>query len=182
MISFITMVDGYVLQSLYALRDPSAVTAFIWVSTLADAITIGGLALALTLWLVLRRKFALAQGVVLSVVASAIAAELFKVIFARARPPMSFWAYTETGYSFPSAHATLAMAFYGFLAFMIWQSDLKPVWRRAAVAVAVAVILLIGFSRLYLGVHYLSDVLGGYVLGAVCLWLAIKTTTMLRSR
>jgi undecaprenyl-diphosphatase len=76
----------------------------------------------------------------------------------------------------------MSLAFYGFLAFIAWRSDIRAVWRVAAIASACLFILLIGFLRLYLGVHYLSDVIAGYAFGAACLWLAIKMTTMLEWR
>ncbi len=182
MIALLSSIDMHVLQTLFAVRDTNTVFAFIWVSELGEWYTIGGLAVALALWLGLRKKFALAQGVLLSVATSAIGALLVKMVVARARPPQSFWAFAETGYSFPSAHATLAVAFYGFLVFMVLQSDWSMARKRVKVALLGLLILAIGFSRLYLGVHYLSDVLGGYLLGAVCLWLGIKSVRILQNR
>ena len=171
-----------VLGALYALREPTWVMAAIWVSELGEWYTIGGLAVALALWLVLKEKFALAQGVLLTVVTSGIATLIIKDVVARPRPPEQYWAYTETWYSFPSAHASMSLAFFGFLAYLTWHSGASRAWRIASIVVAVVLVLIIGFSRLYLGVHYFSDVLGGYLLGAACLWLAIWTTRTLQRR
>lgn len=182
MLAFFSSLDSHVLHTLFGLRTLHATVAFIWVSELGSAITIIGLSVALALYLALKRKFALAQAALLVVAGSGIATFLIKNVVARARPPASFWAYTEEGYSFPSAHAALSLAFYGFLAFVIVRGDASPLWRRGALLTAGILSLLIGFSRLYLGVHYLSDVLGGYLLGAVALFLTIKTVQWLEGR
>ncbi len=175
-------IDTYLLQTLFALREPHAVIAFIWVSQFGEWYVTGGLAVALGLWLTLRERFALAQGIVLSVATSAVAAVVIKTLVARARPPQEFWAYTESGFSFPSAHAAMSLAFYGFLIWLLWRSNLSRAWRTLGAVILSLLILAIGFSRLYLGVHYFSDVLGGYVVGALCLWLALWATKILQRR
>jgi undecaprenyl-diphosphatase len=151
----------------------------IGISELGSALTIAGLGAALTLYLVLKHRWAPAQGVVLVVATSAIGTLLLKMLVARARPPQSFWAYMESGFSFPSAHATMSLAFYGFVLYVICRTTDSRRIRIAAAIVVAALVLAIGFSRLYLGVHYFSDVLGGYLLGAGCVWLSVKTTRML---
>ncbi len=98
------------------------------------------------------------------------------------RPPESFFAYLETGYSFPSAHAAMSFACYGFIVYLVWRSATSQSFRTIAVLGLSVLIGAIGFSRLYLGVHYLSDVVGGYALGAACVWLAIWTTRILGRR
>ncbi len=101
-----------------------------------------------------------AGGVVLTTV--------LKALFRRARPELFDSGYTASFYSFPSGHATVAVGFYGALTLML-AYHLRGAPRRAVVVVGTAVVLLIGFSRLYLGVHYPTDVLAGYL--AAPLWL-----------
>ena len=79
----------------------------------------------------------------------------------------------EPGSSFPSGHAQAAIVGYAVL-LLVFLPILHGVWRRVAVTLAVLMVLSIGFSRIALGVHYLSDVVGGYVLGAA--WVAAKAT------
>ena len=76
--------------------------------------------------------------------------------------------------SFPSAHSAQAAATYGALAYLAGRA--APRWGQqvAAWTAATLIVLLVGFSRLYLGVHWLSDVLGGFALGAG--WLAVVIT------
>lgn len=91
-----------------------------------------------------------------------------KLLWGRNRPVAFFEHYpAPESFSFPSGHALFATAFFGGLAALLYHR-LGRTWLRLAVAAAaVAVILLIGFSRIYLGVHYPSDVLGGFAAGIV---------------
>jgi undecaprenyl-diphosphatase len=95
---------------------------------------------------------------------------LGKVAFHRQRPP-GIGVYTEASFSFPSGHATIAAAFYGFIVYYLWRQAQNWNIRLNLLFGGSALILAIGFSRLYLGVHFLSDVLGGYLLGFM--WLII---------
>jgi undecaprenyl-diphosphatase len=91
-----------------------------------------------------------------------------KGVFERARPEFFDSGYTASFYSFPSGHATVAVGFYGTLT-LILAYRLRGFARWAVAGVGVLLVLLIGFSRLYLGVHYPTDVLAGYL--AAPLWL-----------
>lgn len=77
----------------------------------------------------------------------------------------------ETGYSFPSGHAMLAASFYGFLIFMLLQTKITPRQKAEGMAVCFLVILLVGCSRIYLGVHYATDVIGGFLASTIYLIL-----------
>ena len=106
----------------------------------------------------------------ISVFGSAATVFIIKHIFYRARP-LSAAIYLETSSSFPSGHATIAMALYGFLVYTIWKHE-KHHLQNPAIWGLVILILLIGISRLYLGVHYLSDVLVGYMIGFI--WILVS--------
>lgn len=87
-----------------------------------------------------------------------------KLLFARPRPLPSL--VFENSFSFPSAHATLAVAVYGFLIYLVLKKKVTTCCRKEAlIFLGFILILLVGISRLYLGVHYVTDVLAGYVIG-----------------
>jgi membrane-associated phospholipid phosphatase len=108
------------------------------------------------------------------IVGTTVLVHSIKFLMARPRPTLADVVATATGFAFPSGHSAQALATYGLLAYLACLH--LPRWRhRVAVwTAAVVVILLVGFSRLYLGVHWLTDVLGGYALAAM--WLAAVLT------
>jgi len=79
----------------------------------------------------------------------------------------------ETGFSFPSGHATAAVVFCGLLAYFIWQHFKSRNWRMLSVVFFASISLLVGFTRIYLNVHWLSDVVGAYSLGIFWLTFSI---------
>nr|WP_285842797.1 phosphatase PAP2 family protein [Metabacillus litoralis] len=97
-----------------------------------------------------------------------------KEVFSRERP--SFDAvYEASHYSFPSGHAMNSAAIYGFICFLLVFYIIKEHKKRMTAAVMTAVLVfLIGVSRMYLGVHYLTDVLAGWSVGFI--WLVILST------
>ena len=175
-------IDLWILQNLYAHRTFEATLVAIGASELGEWYVIGGLMLIAVILLLRLKQFAYAQGIVLSVASATVATIFLKVLVGRARPPIEYWAYHETGNSFPSAHAALSLALFGFLAFMVWRSRLSQKLRLTLAIGCYALIVAIGFTRLYLGVHYFSDVVGGYLLGGVCLWVAMWATRMLEKK
>jgi undecaprenyl-diphosphatase len=105
---------------------------------------------------------------VVSTSGSIVLTTVLKAIFERSRPELFDSGYTASFYSFPSGHATLAVGFYGTLTLLL-AYRLRGYARWLVAACGVSLVLLIGFSRLYLGVHYPTDVLAGYL--AAPLWL-----------
>jgi membrane-associated phospholipid phosphatase len=99
---------------------------------------------------------------------------VMKALIARARPGGLLPSMLETSASFPSGHATLALALYGFLAYALCQLYPRHSWKIAVLAMLV--ILFVGASRLYLGVHFSSDVIAGYLLGGLWLLFGITLT------
>lgn len=95
-----------------------------------------------------------------------------KMFFARPRPPYPLL-YKEENFSFPSGHATFSFIFYGMLAYFTWLTDLPKGWKYITTVFLLMLSLTIGFSRIYLRVHYASDVVGGFCLGYSWLFLMI---------
>ncbi len=95
-----------------------------------------------------------------------------KEIVQRPRPE-GFRLIAETGYSFPSGHSMVAVAFYGFLIWLIIRYEEDRLQRWIWSLALFFVVIMIGISRVYLGVHYFSDVVAGYCVAAV--WLVVFT-------
>ena len=125
---------------------------------------------AILFWVKHRRKDSL---LLIGVVLLSSADRLLKIIVERPRPSPDLVSVIEINRSgsFPSGHATFAMAFFGALFYFSSIYISHPILKRLIQTGSVAVILLTGISRIYLGAHWPSDVLGGYLLG--CLILAI---------
>lgn len=107
---------------------------------------------------------------------SALLTTALKIIFQRTRPEVFETGYDASSFAFPSGHATIAVGFYGTLVMLAaWR---LAGWKQWTVVAAGAVLItLIGFSRLYLGVHYPTDVLAGYL--AAALWVSAVGTVLL---
>jgi undecaprenyl-diphosphatase len=122
------------------------------------------LSIAVIAWLLIARSHRRLYAFAAAVVGSAILTQALKLFFQRARPSNPL--VLAHGYSFPSGHSMAAMTFYGTLAYVIYFSDKGHLrLRLAAVAACGLMVGLIGLSRIYLGVHYFSDVVAGYAAG-----------------
>lgn len=97
---------------------------------------------------------------------------VLKTLIQRPRPE-GFRLAVESGFSFPSGHSMAAMAFFGLIVWMVWHYEQDRRQRLILTAAFSAVIAMIGISRIYLGVHYASDVLGGFC--ASIIWLVFYT-------
>ena len=89
--------------------------------------------------------------------------QLLKRILQRPRPT-EYRIIEETGYSFPSGHSMISMAFYGYLIYLIYRYVENKYLKWILISLLSILICLIGISRIYLGVHYASDVLGGFLI------------------
>ena len=89
--------------------------------------------------------------------------QLLKRILQRPRPT-EYRIIQETGYSFPSGHSMISMAFYGYLIYLIYRYVKNKYIKWISISLLSILICLIGISRIYLGVHYTSDVLGGFLI------------------
>ncbi len=102
--------------------------------------------------------------------------QVFKAFVARARPDLFEPVIVERGFSFPSGHAALSMVAYGVLGVLLARSTLPPMIQRLTIAGLALVIFLVGMSRIWLGVHYPSDVVAGWTAGAVVVLVFARIT------
>ena len=127
--------------------------------------------LALAGYLMFRGARADAQLVALTPLAPLVNMGL-KELAARPRPDTALALLEETGYGFPSGHAVFAAAFLGALIYLLGQWDVfpdRPALRRAIQGALALLILTVGVSRVYLGAHWPSDVIAGFLFGGMCI-------------
>lgn len=174
----IAAIDSPVTRWLVAHRTPALTVVMRGVTQLGSAWFVVTVLLVVTLLLSARHP---PRSVLLVAPLSAIGAALVvtavKLLIARPRPTIGNVVAVANGFSFPSGHSAQAVALYGALAWVGTYVATRRWTKVLAWVAAVTVALLIGFSRLYLGVHWLSDVIGGYALGAGWLALTIIATT-----
>ena len=115
----------------------------------------------------------------INLVVAFIISFLLKMIISRPRP-VDHNIIKEIGYSFPSAHSMISMAVYGLLIYFIYKNIKNNHMKWVLIIIISILILLIGFSRIYLGVHYASDVLGGYLLALI--WLITFITIINKTK
>ncbi|GAA4444123.1 phosphatase PAP2 family protein [Pontibacter saemangeumensis] len=113
----------------------------------------------------------LALKVLLISMSSAVLNQVMKGMFERPRP--AFAMLEQSGLSFPSGHAMIGGAFYGLLIYIVWRTVQDRVLRWVLTVLLTLLILLIGYSRIYLKVHYATDVLAGYAMGFLWLLLSV---------
>lgn len=99
--------------------------------------------------------------------------QILKIVLKRPRPT-EFRIINETGYSFPSGHSMISMAFYGLLIYLIYKKIKNKYLKATLIIILLLLILAIGISRIYLGVHYVSDVIGGFLISISYLIVYIK--------
>jgi len=148
------------------------VTAMRVLSTIGSAYLYIPLFAGVAAWQLWRGRTRLAIFVAVTPAASVVLNAVVKHAVHRARPVLSEPVAHASGLSFPSGHAQSAMVAASVLLLLVLPA-LRPAWRGVAVALAVTWVLAIGFVRVGLGVHFVSDVLAGYVLGAA--WVAAMT-------
>lgn len=106
---------------------------------------------------------------------------ILKSVFQRERPPVPV-IEKVSGFSFPSGHALIGVVFYGLLMYVIWK-DVKQKWLRLVLTfLIIALILIISFSRVYLRVHYASDVIAGLCVGFIWLVFSLKLISNIEKR
>ncbi|MNI21098.1 putative undecaprenyl-diphosphatase YbjG [compost metagenome] len=168
----ISKVDHMIISVIQGLESPilTSIMKFFTFTGGGTPVVIVSLVVGLLLFKILhhRRELILFIWVVIG---SSLLNDALKLIFHRARPELHRM-IDVNGFSFPSGHSMAAFSLYGVMAFLLWRHTLTSIGRGVLIAFSVAMILMIGISRIYLGVHYPSDVLGGF-LASGC-WLSIS--------
>lgn len=165
---------GYRFISTYLIRD-SVTPIFKIITWFGSATCL--LSLTLILFIVIKnKKIGLLIGTNLIVVT--ILNQVLKFILQRPRPT-EYRIINEIGYSFPSGHSMVSMAFYGFLIYLIYKNVKNKYLKLFLISMLSLLIVMIGISRIYLGVHYTSDVCAGFLISISYLVLYINLANRL---
>jgi undecaprenyl-diphosphatase len=172
--------DNSIEVAIASLRTPGLTNFFSAITHLADVLVVFVVLVLALAAFVMSKRFTFAWALLIAVAGSTITTAILKVVVERARPSDVVALVTEDSYSFPSGHATAVVALYGFLLYACYK--MFPQWwaRALSVLAGAVIILLVGFSRVYLGVHYPTDVLAGYLVGALWVYIAISLLSRYR--
>ena len=113
----------------------------------------------------------------LNLICAFLTNQIAKLIFTRPRP-IGINLIEESGFSYPSGHAMISMSYFGFLAYLLYKKQKNKLTKSILIITLILTIITIGFSRIYLGVHYLSDVIGGFLLSTIYLIIFIKNINL----
>jgi len=172
----LTVTDLRFSQWLHVRMIAPLTTAMLLITYFGSTLFVTGATLLIGLLLLWRRQKYDFVTMVVSVVGGTLLNVLLKSAFHRHRPSFNDPVLYVSGYSFPSGHTMAATVFYGALAVILIRKLNSWSWRVLVVLLATVMVLLIAFSRVYLGAHYLSDVLGAIAEGVA--WLAISVTAV----
>ena len=170
----IVSIDNWVLDNILYFRTPFVTWIMIIITNIGEWITVYLLSIPITIYMLAKKRIGSAIGYVVAVIGGGGLSILLKYAIGRERPISETTLIRVGGFSFPSGHAMLSVVFYGMIAyFLIKRSN---TWKMKLFIMTSTgfMIFLIGLTRLYLHVHYLSDVIAGYVGGMF--WLIICIT------
>ena len=160
--NLINAIDSYIYQFFFEISSKNLTNFLLFITNFASAISFILITIIFILILKNRKE---SLFITLNLVLVFLLNLLLKNIFARERPGI-LPLVTESGFSFPSAHSMVSIAYYGFIIYLI---NLKFPNKNKYISIVLIsiLILLIGMSRIYLGVHYATDVIGGFLIGFI---------------
>ena len=161
--------DNTVRSAVHTVASPAVTRFFRFVSNANGPVALFVFTALMVGWALLMGYRTTASLMAVMMVGGALLDGALKLGFHRARPTPYFGLPVPRDYSFPSGHSLMSLCFYGTAAYLIGAHVPSRPWRVAVRVLAGAIALLVGISRIYLGVHYPSDVVAGFAAGLV--WL-----------
>lgn len=159
--------DQQITEYVISLRSPKLTEYFIFVTNVGDFygyVIVLGIFTLMSIFVFKHWKYTVQ--IVLVLLLSAVSNLILKRFIDRARPGIEHMVSVET-LSYPSGHAMSAMAFYGFLMYLFYRFKINLFLKIGVILLLGILILSIGLSRIYLGVHFPSDIAGGYIAGFI---------------
>lgn len=170
--NMINVIDETAYELIIKLMSNGTTNFMLFMSHLGSAITLIVLVIA---FILLMKNKTNSKFIAINLILVFLLNKLLKWAIARPRPEV-LKIVQENGYSFPSGHSMVATGFYGFLIYMIYKNIKNKKVKYSLITLLSILILLIGISRIYLGAHYATDVIGGWIIGSIYLAFFIKYT------
>ena len=161
--------DGYVSKYIDIIHTDYLDYIMLGITNLGHAVVL----LIIALFLLVSIDYRSSKNITELLIGGVLSNTLIKLFFKRPRP---FSLFYEHGYSFPSAHMMLSVMFYGYLCYLMYHSKAKKPYKIIFFTIMGLLVSAIGFSRIYINVHYVSDVVGGILFGYLLLLLFIIYT------
>lgn len=166
--------DNFVYNIVINLRNDVFTSILIFITNLGGITSVIVIALITSLALFLFKKKKDSIAVIANLLFSSITYVILKSIIQRPRPLEIDRLVDESGYSFPSGHTTNNFAFYLFAIYLVYKNVHNNKIRNVLIVILSIIPIMIAFSRIYLRVHYPSDVLAGIIIGIICVSIFIK--------
>lgn len=160
-------IDTYIYEKIALLINENLTTTIIFITDICSILTSVIIALIVALVLIKSKKIKTLKIFTLTIVIGNVLNFLLKILIARQRPDI-LQLVVESTKSFPSGHAYISTLLYGLIMILI-NKYTKNKYKYFMLTIYIIFILLIGFTRIYLGVHYFTDILGGYLFGTITL-------------
>lgn len=166
-------VDQHIVEGLFIYRHSFFVQLFLFITYLGSSWALLLLAVVLPFIFWTKKRYEYIVPFYITVVGSVATVYLMKLFTARPRPH-EFSVYAEQLFSFPSLHSIMAFVVYGFFGYFLIQQTKNWKTKLNILFFNTILILAVGFSRIYLGVHFFSDVVAGHLLGVLWLWIGVS--------
>lgn len=171
-------IDTALLLWIHSTATPALDSIFLSITTSGNVEYILPITALLIVYLLYKKQRLHALIVTFGVGGAAAANFVLKLLFHRDRPVFWHSLITETGFSFPSGHAMLSSALILCVIALLWNTN----WRIVSIIIGVIIVGLIGYSRLYMGVHYPTDVIAGWSVSAVWIVVVLAVTKVASRR
>ena len=177
---FLGTFDTAISEAFIKIRTPLLTDYFVFVTNVGDIWGYLAVFIICTiLFYVLLKSWKYVGQIVLVMILSMGSNLLLKSSINRARPSAEHLVTVQT-LSFPSGHATMAMAFYGFLIYLVFRLSMNRFLKFGLIFLMAILIISIGLSRIYLGVHYPSDIAGGFIAGFIWVIFCIMIFNLIK--
>lgn len=172
-LSNLVTLDFKIAENIVSMRSDFFNHFFFFITPLGSWYMISILFVCFSILFYFKNKKYLVLPLFVSILGSGVTAVIMKHLIDRPRPGDEFALYIELLSSFPSAHAALVFALFGFLIYCVWRFNLSLCFKITLSIISALIILLVGFSRVYLGVHFVTDVIAGYLTGLMWVLIAM---------